>query len=472
MIFKIPFLPAISAAAFLLASASQLPAPLVWSENTWRYEKEGEEVASASSAEAQLAASKSYEDAGQAGRAISSYRAVVRRFPKSEAAPHALFRAAALLEGQKELMSAYDALNELVEKYPRSDKFNEALEAQFRIASQFLEGEKLKLLGVPTVPSMSRAAEMFESILKAGPYSRIAPAAQFNLGLAYEKAGRVPEAILAYENVVDLHPNSEFADDAFYQIGYVWMNAARGTEYDQGATQRAVEAFQEFAILYPNSDKVPQAMENLGRLESNKSAGSFSVAQFYDKQKNYTAAAIYYKLVLEQQPGSPDAEKAAKRLAEIEGSQPGAVPAVDESEKKEGFSLKKLLPSFGRDKKADETAAPGINEKPAAKSKPEAQPPAVDAAGEEAPKKKFSLKSLVPKVRLPWKSKEEAAPVPEPTPSPTPKKRTPKATASPAAAVEPSPAKAGEEQSPVADPAVPQLRTPESDVAPIPLPGQ
>ena len=43
------------------------------------------------------------------------------------------------------------------------------------------------------------------------------------------------------------------------------------------------------------------------------------VAQFYDKQKNYRAAVIYYNEVIRQEPGSTESERAKKRIDQLKG---------------------------------------------------------------------------------------------------------------------------------------------------------
>jgi len=59
------------------------------------------------------------------------------------------------------------------------------------IANAYLGGKKVKFLGLPIVPGTDRAEEMFASIIQNAPFSKNAPIAQFNLGLTYERQGRV-----------------------------------------------------------------------------------------------------------------------------------------------------------------------------------------------------------------------------------------------------------------------------------------
>ena len=71
---------------------------------------------------------------------------------------------------------------------------------------------------------------------------------------------------------------------------------------------KAREAFEDFIARYPGSEKIAQARENLERAQRPRSQRLPRVAKFYDKQKNFKAAVIYYNDVIKQQPNSPDAE--------------------------------------------------------------------------------------------------------------------------------------------------------------------
>lgn len=125
----------------------------------------------------------------------------------------------------------------------------------FKIAKLFLDGEKKKVLGVPVTSSMSRAQTMFETIVKSAPFSRYAPLAQFNVGQALEKQGKYPEAMKAYQVVVNKYAGDAIADDALYQVGYVQLRNYREGSYDRASAVKAREAFEDFINRYPESEK-------------------------------------------------------------------------------------------------------------------------------------------------------------------------------------------------------------------------
>jgi outer membrane protein assembly factor BamD len=257
------------------------------------------------------------EKEGDYKRAIKAYKSLVRRHPKDKVAGDALYCAARLQEQHHQYFAAADSFGQLVEKYPGSSHFEEAIEAQFRIGEIYLKGNKLRLLGIPVASALDRAVTIFANVVRTAPYGKYTARAQFDIGLAREKQGANDAAVQAYQAVVDKFPNEPVAVDAQYQIGYIWFTAAQLGTKDAAASANAKTAFEDFLLHYPKSEKAAQARANLGILEHKQTANSYKVAKFYDKQKYYRAAVIYYNEVIRQQPGSSESNEAKKRIDQL-----------------------------------------------------------------------------------------------------------------------------------------------------------
>src|SRR6476646_1612987 len=280
------------------------------------YVPPGEEEISGNAAEMYQTA-QSAEKENNLKRAIRAYRTLVKRHPKDALAPDALFRAAQLQEQTHQYTPAAESYLQLVERYASNRHFDEAIEGQFRIGEIYLNGKKLKLLGIPIASALDRAVTIFANVVRTAPYGRYTARAQFNIGLAREKQGANDAAIQAYQAVVDKFPNEPIAVDAQYQIGYIWFTAAQLGTNDAAAANNAKTGFQDFLFHYPKSEKAAQARKDLDILEHKQSNNSFKVAKFYDKQKNYRAAVIYYNEVIRQQPGSDESNEAKKRIDQL-----------------------------------------------------------------------------------------------------------------------------------------------------------
>jgi outer membrane protein assembly factor BamD len=308
-------------ATFLWAAALALPlagqAAIIYRSNEgWSVEGDPNNTVEISAVD-QMKKAEAQDAAGKLGDALASYRSLIKAYPTSLLAPKAQHKIGALLEKTGDPDHAFNAYDTYLTKYPKGEDFDATVDSMFKIAKAFLEGQKKKVLGVPLSSSMSRAQAMFETLVKRAAYSKWAPLAQFNVGQALEKQQKFPEAIAAYQQVYTRYPNDAIADDALYQIGYVRLRQYRDGSYDRADANKARQSFEEFISRFPESEKVPQARENLKSLEGGQTKNALSIAKYYDKQKQYKAAVIYYNDVLQQQPGSPDSEVAKARIAQL-----------------------------------------------------------------------------------------------------------------------------------------------------------
>ena len=257
------------------------------------------------------------EQKGDLGGAIKAYRAIVKKHPHDTLAAGSAYRLGQLQEQTHKYMPAADAYAVVCEKYPKSEHFEDSVTALFRIGEMYLAGQKTKFLGITVKSGLDQAADIFTMIIKTAPYDKYTARAQFDLGRAREKQGQNESAIAAYQAVVEKFPDDPIAVDAQYQIGYIWSRASTSGTYDPAAANNSKTAFEDFLARYPNSEKAAQAKQNLKKMEHKQSSTAYDIAKFYDKQKQYRAAAIYYNEVIRTQPGSTEGERAKKRITEL-----------------------------------------------------------------------------------------------------------------------------------------------------------
>jgi outer membrane protein assembly factor BamD len=404
------------------AFASLCPAAVIFgpSEKA-KFRAPGEEEISGNAQELYSAA-QAAEKNGNWKRAAKAYRVLLRKHPRDTLAPESAFRLGQCFEKTRDYLKAAGAYANAAEKYPKSPRFNESIEAMFRIGEAFLNTGTVRILGVKVSNTLDRAVQVFAYVVRLAPYGKYTARAQFNIGLAREKQGANDLAVTAFQSVIDKYPDEPVAADAQYQIGYLWFSAARGGAKDPNASELAKTAFQDFLFRYPKSEKAPQARENLRLLERKQTSDAFGIAKFYDKQKNYRAAVIYYNDVIRQQPGSSEGDQAKKRIDELRAKvgeaalQPQALTAA---------TAKKKVVST-----AQSSAEARQSDLPAMRASPD------DVAPLPPPEADISLPppaSLEPDTTLAPVVSPTPAPAIEPPASPTPEPAaTPEATASPA----------------------------------------
>jgi outer membrane assembly lipoprotein YfiO len=307
--------------AGILAFPYPSPAPLVYRPGEgWVYEKPGETGDwQKGRAQDQLAIAQEAFDAKNYKLAMKAAQRTVRTWPLSDYAPQAQYLIGRCYEADGEDQKAFKHYQQLLEKYPKIDKYEEVLQRQFEIANRFLGGQWFKLWGyIPIPPSMDKTADMYEKIVKNGPYSEVGPKAQMNIGAAREKQENYPDAVKAYERAADRYADREkVASEAVYKAGMAYLKEARTADYDQSVASKAISTFGDFTTLYPNDPRVSDAQKRIESLRTEQARGSFETARFYEKRGKWKAAAIYYNDAMNKDPSSSYAEIARLRIEEL-----------------------------------------------------------------------------------------------------------------------------------------------------------
>ncbi len=311
--FRILFLPLL----ICVALATPVPASVVFKPGEKAHYRTPGEDEMSGTAQQLFEKAQEAERSGNLNAAVKNYRLIIKKHPRDTLAAGSCYRLGQLLEQMHKYLLAAQSYAVLCEKYSKSERFEESVEAMFRIGEMYLATQKTKFLGITVKTGMDQAAEIFSMIIRSAPYGKYTARAQFDLGRVREKQNRNEQAIAAYQSVVEKFPNDPIAVDAQYQIGYIWSQASTTGTYDPAAANNAKTAFEDFLARYPNSEKSAQAKQTLKRMEHKQTSTAYDIAKFYDKQKQYRAAAIYYNEVIRQQPGSTEGEKAKKRISEL-----------------------------------------------------------------------------------------------------------------------------------------------------------
>jgi outer membrane protein assembly factor BamD len=305
----------------VLAFPYRSPAPLIYKPGEgWIYEKPGETGQwQKTRAKDQLEVAQQAFDANDYSLAMKAARRTVRVWPLSDYAPQAQYLVGRCYEADGKDQIAFKHYQQLLEKYPKIDKYDEVLQRQFEIANRFLGGQWTRLWGyIPIPSSTAKTAEMYEKVVKNGPYSEVGPKAQMNLGAAREKQKDYPEAVKAYERAADRYADREaVASDAMYKAGMAYLKEAKTAEYDQTVASKAIATFSDFATLHPDDKRISDAQQRIESLRTEQSRGAFETATFYEKRKKWKSAVIYYNVANNMDRGSIYAEIARRRIEEL-----------------------------------------------------------------------------------------------------------------------------------------------------------
>jgi outer membrane protein assembly factor BamD len=295
------------------------PAPLIYRPGEgWTYEMPGgkETDWQRLRAKDQLTVAQEAFDQHKYKLALKAAERVIKMWPLSDYAPSAQYLMGRCYEERKMDEKAFNAYQTLLDRYPKTLRTDDVQHRQFVIALRFLHGQWFKLFGhIPFFPSMDKTAEMFDKIVRYGPYGPLGPTSQMNIGVAREQEKDYPLAVKAYELAADRYSDQkQVAADALYKAALAYNKQARKAEYDQSIAGQAISAFTDFMALYPDDPRVAESQRIILALRAEQAVGNFRVAQYYEKRKRWDGALVYYNEVLIKDAGSPLAAQARERI--------------------------------------------------------------------------------------------------------------------------------------------------------------
>ncbi len=255
--------------------------------------------------------SKSYEEAKR------EFKKILRVYPKSVEAAESQYFLGVIEETLGNLYEAYQAYQNVIDKYPFSERIAEINEREYKIAEAFMSGARRKTLGV-NLPVENPSLEIFTKVVENAPYGPLAAKAQYKLGLVLKGLGSYYEAEEAFNKVVTNYPESEWVQAAKFQIASSRAKLSKSPDYDQGATKEAKEKFEEFVKNNPDLALSEEAEKNIRELREKEAQTNYNIAFFYERQKDYQAAKIYYNDIIDNHPRSVWAARALERIKIME----------------------------------------------------------------------------------------------------------------------------------------------------------
>lgn len=315
---------AVTAFAFLFVLALRSSAELVWTPGQgWRIE--GGALAGITGEEGRNALdlmnqARAAEEAGSFRKALKGYERVSKRYPNSVFAAEALYRSGLLREKRREYYKSFDSFQQLVMRYPNSERFNQVIGDQYRIAQGLLDGRRAYMWGViPGLRNREKALEYFEQIVANAPYSDYAPLSLMNVARGHQRMSATEEAIDALDRMINSYPGNVLTPDAYLKLAQTHASLVDGPAYDQASTKASITYYEDYLIQFPGDAGAGSAETGLAQMKSMLAESKMIIADYYYKyRRNYKAAKVFYNEAITTYPDSPVAERARKMLADVD----------------------------------------------------------------------------------------------------------------------------------------------------------
>ena len=258
-------------------------------------------------------------DAGNLKKAERRMLYLYRRWPNSKEAPWATRARADMLFERRQWEESFEVYQYLIDNYSsRMEDYDSVLGRQFEIAVRIMKRHRMKwLMGGFEMPEY--AIEYFEQVIQNGPQWPGAPEAQFMIGQCSQSAGDYELAITAYAVLGYRYPDSQFAEEAAWQQILCLNNLRDEYPSSPELLERTLTASTVFLSNYPKSANANLMKQMRNDLYEVMAGRIFDEAVFYERvPKQYEAAVLCYKRMIEEYPKSKLVDEALKQIAEIQ----------------------------------------------------------------------------------------------------------------------------------------------------------
>ena len=139
------------------------------------------------------------------------------------------------------------------------------------------------------------ARTWFRQLLDSYPRSQFAGDARLGIADTYNNRRGAQNALLAateYRDYLTFFPNHPRADYAQFQIAFGHFKRRRSADRDQEDTQSAATEFEKLLELYPNSRYAEDARVHLAECKNNLATSVLLKAEFYQDHRRWCRGAI------------------------------------------------------------------------------------------------------------------------------------------------------------------------------------
>ncbi|OIP82466.1 MAG: outer membrane protein assembly factor BamD [Porphyromonadaceae bacterium CG2_30_38_12] len=136
-----------------------------------------------------------------------------------------------------------------------------------------------------------------------------------------------------FKTYVKTYPKGKYIVESKFMVGYCYYLDSPDARLDQTATLDAIAAFQEFVDVYPDSERVPEAMKLLDELNDKIAYKYFLNSKLYFNLgnymgNNYESAVITAQNALKRFPSNKHREELSLLILEAKYQQ--AVQSIEE----------------------------------------------------------------------------------------------------------------------------------------------
>lgn len=215
---------------------------------------------------------------------------------------------------------AYDNYESFIGIYRESPRTRDAIRKEMDSAVLLAQkGVPQTLLGVTIGTSANTGLDMLKDALARYPYEEFSADYQMWLADYYYGERDYEAAVAQYKYIFDNYKQSEAGAEALYKLAVCSLKDVQRADRDTDFLKDAKRYLDRLVELYPESGVTPKAQQVLDGINEKLAECDYKTGEFYLQKDKIVSAAFYYHLVLKYYKDTTWAEKATKRLKEIQG---------------------------------------------------------------------------------------------------------------------------------------------------------
>lgn len=160
------------------------------------------------------------------------------------------------------------------------------------------------------------AAQLFDEVERQHPYSVWARRAQLMSAFSYYMGRQYSESIQSAQRFLSIHPGNKDAPYAHYLIAMDYYEQIQDVTRDQKITQQALDAMGELIRRYPDTRYAADARLKVDLIRDHLAGKEMEIGRFYERRREWLAAAIRFRKVIDTYDTTSHTPEALMRLTE------------------------------------------------------------------------------------------------------------------------------------------------------------
>lgn len=247
----------------------------------------------------------------QAGRAFDKLK---KDFPEIAGPDLDAFIKAEMMFSKGKFTRAVRAYDKFLRQYPESELYEAALDRKFAIATAFLAGQRIPVLGIFKMKGYASGVKIMEGISDSAGDAPIAKKAAVAVAESYENRAKFNEAYHKWSEILSRWPTGTMDRDALLSMARCKHAAYRGPKYDASNLISAKSYYENFRLRHPEDAAKIDVDGRLKQINEQLAYKHFSIGRYYQKTGNEQSANLYYQMVLDNWPDSSAAKMAREKI--------------------------------------------------------------------------------------------------------------------------------------------------------------